>query len=401
MEEPFARACDEGCIRLKDADMGNLSTEHQTARPARALSDGAPTHSKAGAAAPAGDGDDAARWAAVVGRDAQADGAFVYAVRTTGVYCRPSCPARRPKRENVRFFALTREAERAGYRACARCRPSEPSTAQRQARAVEAACAALREDPALPLARLASSAGLSSHHFHRVFKAHTGLTPRAFARGVRTKTLASAFAEGARPVDAAFAAGFNSLSQLYDEAAQSGLTPSALARGAPGEVIVTGAARCSLGGVHVAFSRVGIAAVHLDVEGSPSAGVTFDALFANALLIEGGADFDRLVASVVRAIEEPALAAELPLDVRGTAFECRVFAALRKIPVGTSATYGEIAAAVGAPRAHRAVARACASNRVAVLIPCHRVVRADGALSGYRWGVDTRRALLEAEASHG
>ncbi len=346
------------------------------------------------------------RWTAVCARDGEHDGAFVYAVATTGVYCRPSCPSRRPKRVNVTFYALPREAELAGYRACRRCRPTAMSPAQCHALMVEAACRVLADGP-VPLIDLAAAAGVSAHHFHRIFKAHTGTTPAQYARAGRARRAAEALAAGERPADAAFAAGFASLSRFYDEAAaRFAVAPAALANGGRGEVVVLAFGRCELGVVTVAFSRQGIAAVRLndtEEDGRAEAG----ALFRDALLVDGGEPFDALVADVIAAIGEPGLASELPLDIRGTAFEERVWAALREIPIGSTASYAEVAAAIGAPTSHRAVARACGANKIAVLVPCHRVVRADGSLAGYRWGVERKAALLgwerdrEKEASHG
>lgn len=348
---------------------------------------------------------DAARWAAVLARDTEADGAFVTAVLTTRIYCRPSCPARHPKRQNVRFYDLPREAEAAGFRACLRCRPTETSPHQRAALAVEAACRTLAAAETAPtLAALAAAAGLSPHHFHRTFKAHTGVTPQDYFRAARAKRATEALADGAAPADAAYGAGFGSLSRFYDAAAaRFGMTPSAVRAGGTGEVLVLAQGASSLGVVTVAFSRRGIAAVRLS-DGAEEGRASLEAFYRNALVVDGGADFAALLAEVIARVDEPARAAELPLDIRGTAFEERVWAALRRIPVGSTATYAEVAAALGSPGAHRAVARACASNRIAVLIPCHRVVRSDGSLAGYRWGVERKRALLAAEregAAHG
>lgn len=348
--------------------------------------------------APAG-AQDERRWQAVESRDGDSDGAFVYGVMTTGVYCRPSCPSRRPKRENVAFFALNRDAEAAGLRPCKRCRPHEASLRQRHVLAVETACRTLETSEAAPtLAELSRAAGLSPHHFQRTFKSVTGLTPRQYHAAHRSRRTVSALAREESVTEAAFAGGFQSLSAFYDAAARRhGLAPSAMRRGAPGEAIAVGRASSALGTVTAAFSRSGLVAVRLT--DSPCEGMAqVAALFAHALVLEGGADFDALVAEVARAVDEPALAPELPLDIRGTAFEERVWAALRKIPVASTATYGEIAEAVGQPGAHRAVARACGANRIAVLIPCHRVVRADGSLAGYRWGPQRKAALLAAEA---
>ena len=341
---------------------------------------------------------DEARWTALCTRDAEADGAFVYAVATTGVYCRPSCPSRRPLRRNVTLFDLPREAEAAGYRPCRRCKPTELSTAQRNAAMVEAACARLADGP-LPLDELAAAAGVSAHHFHRTFKAHTGTTPAQYARALRARRATDALAAGERPAGAAFAAGFASLSRFYDEAAERfALAPAALAGKGRGEVIVAAAGPSPLGMVTAAFSRSGIAAVRL-TDTAEEGRAEIAAQFADAILIDGGPPFAALLADVIAAVGEPALAAELPLDIRGTAFEERVWAALRQIPIGTTASYAEVAAAIGAPGAHRAVAKACGANRIAVLVPCHRVVRADGSLAGYRWGVERKRALIAAEAA--
>ncbi|MEM0908884.1 MAG: bifunctional DNA-binding transcriptional regulator/O6-methylguanine-DNA methyltransferase Ada [Pseudomonadota bacterium] len=342
-------------------------------------------------------GDDA--WAAVCARDPAMDGVFVFAVRTTGVYCRPSCPARQPLRQNVTFYALAKDARAAGYRPCKRCRPDEISTHQRDALLVEAACRTLQGAETPPtLKALAHEANLSPHHFHRIFKAHTGVTPKAFGDAARARKTAAALEEGRTVADAAFGTGFQSLSRFYDAVAERfHVSPGALSSGGAGEIIVTAQASFSLGVVTAAFSRRGIASIVLT--DTDSAGMEeIVARFREALFLDGGADFEGLISDVVSAIEEPALAQELPLDIRGTAFEERVWAALRKVPVGTTASYGDIAAAIGAPGAHRAVAKACGANRHAVAIPCHRIVRADGALSGYRWGVERKAALQRNES---
>jgi AraC family transcriptional regulator of adaptative response/methylated-DNA-[protein]-cysteine methyltransferase len=338
------------------------------------------------------------RWEALCARDREADGLFVFAVTTTGVYCRPSCPARRPLRKNVRFFTLSADARAAGFRACRRCRPDEMSTAQRITLAVEAACRTLEnEDRPPPLARLAEEAGFSPHHFHRLFRAQTGLTPKAYGEAARARRTVAALSGADRVTDAAFAAGFQSLSRFYDAAAvRLGMAPAAMKAGGPGEVIVTAQGPSALGIVTAAFSRRGIAAVRLTDTAAEGLGEV-TRLFGKALVVDGGADFEALLGAVIAAVEEPAAAAELPLDIRGTAWEERVWQALRAIPVGTTQSYAEVAAAIGAPTAVRAVARACAANRIAVLIPCHRVVRSDGSLAGYRWGVARKEALLTAE----
>lgn len=339
-------------------------------------------------------------WQAVCERDGEHDGAFVFAVITTGVYCRPSCPARRPRRENVRFFALGREAEAAGFRACKRCRPNDMSKAQRDALAVEAACRLIEAAPTPPtLEDIAAHVGLSAFHFHRIFKEHTGITPRAFGEAARARRAATALASQGGVAAAAFDAGFGSLSQFYDSAAaRFGLAPAAVAAGAPGEVIVTAAAPTPLGVAVAGFSRRGLAALVL-ADDAAAGRAELETRFARALIVDGGAPFAALMTEVAAAVGEPQKASELPLDIRGSAFEERVWQALRKIPIGSTQTYGEVAAAIGAPGAHRAVARACAHNAIAIAIPCHRVVRADGSLAGYRWGVERKRALLESEAA--
>ncbi|MEM8663991.1 MAG: methylated-DNA--[protein]-cysteine S-methyltransferase [Pseudomonadota bacterium] len=272
------------------------------------------------------------------------------------------------------------------------------SRAQTDALALENACRAISTEDAPRLERLAADAGKSAHHFHRLFKAHTGLTPKGFEAAVTGKRMVGALAKGPTVTDAAFAAGFSSLSRFYDAAAERlGLAPSSMLAGGHGEVIVTAQARVELGVVTAAFSRTGVAAITIADEAADGLGEIV-ARFRHAMIVDGGADFDAFMEAVLEGLSEPEKAAELPLDIRGTAFEARVWEALKKIPIGTTASYGEIAAAIGAPTAHRAVARACGSNAHAVAIPCHRVVRADGSLSGYRWGVSRKRALIDAEA---
>ncbi|WP_420393829.1 bifunctional DNA-binding transcriptional regulator/O6-methylguanine-DNA methyltransferase Ada [Acuticoccus sp.] len=340
------------------------------------------------------------RWDAVLARDGDADGAFVFAVTTTGIYCRPSCPARRPRPQNVRYFALAREAEAAGYRACLRCRPTEPSAAQRHALAVEAACRMLQKGD-MTLAELAAAAGMSAHHFHRLFRAHTGLTPKAYAQAVRTRRSVAALGEGGTVADAAFAAGYGSLSRFYAEAAaRLGMSPSVVATGGIGELILTAQRRAPLGVVTAAFSARGVCAVVLSEGAQEGVGEVL-ARLPLATVLDGGPAMAAALDAVVGAVEEPRRAEELPLDIRGTAFEERVWGELRRIPAGTTRSYREVAEAIGAPTAHRAVARACGANRIAVLVPCHRVVRADGGLGGYRWGLERKRALLAREAEGG
>jgi AraC family transcriptional regulator of adaptative response/methylated-DNA-[protein]-cysteine methyltransferase len=339
------------------------------------------------------------RWASVLARDAAADGRFVYSVRTTGVYCRPSCAARRARPENVQFHATREDAERAGFRPCRRCRPDRPSLTERHAAQVTRACRAIEaaEQP-LSLAALAREVGMSAWHFHRVFKSVTGLTPRAYAQARLAERARRELARASRVTDALYDAGYNSSARFYAQSdARLGMTPSAYRAGGAATQIRFAVGECSLGSILVATSERGICAILLGDDPDALARQLQDE-FPKAELIGGEAGFERLVAQVVGFVEAPSLGLALPLDVRGTAFQQRVWQALRELSSGTTASYADIARRIGAPRAVRAVARACAANRLAVAIPCHRVVRNDGAVSGYRWGVARKTALLAAEA---
>ncbi len=343
---------------------------------------------------------DEARLAAVRARDAAADGRFVYSVATTGVYCRPSCTARPARRENIVFHADGAAARAAGFRPCKRCRPDKPPLAARHAAAIAVACRAIdAAEEAPPLAALAATAGMSPYHFHRVFKAATGVTPKAYASARRAARLRSGLEQGERVTDAIFDAGYGSSSRFYEHAGERlGMTPAAFRDGGRNVVLRFAVGRCSLGAIIVAASERGIAAIELGDD--PQALVEgLQDRFPRATLIGGDADFEALVAKVVGFVEAPANGLDLPLDVRGTAFQERVWQALRAIPAGTTATYTDIAAAIGMPKAVRAVAQACGANPAAIAIPCHRVVRTDGSLSGYRWGVERKRALLEREGA--
>ncbi|PXX98389.1 bifunctional DNA-binding transcriptional regulator/O6-methylguanine-DNA methyltransferase Ada [Halomonas sp. LBP4] len=345
---------------------------------------------------------DEARWQAVLNRDTTADGAFVYAVRSTGIYCRPTCSARRPRRENTEFYTDGDAAERAGYRACKRCRPQATSLAQRHARAVARACRLIEASEALPsLDDLADAAGLSRFHFHRVFKATTGLTPKAYGAACRAERVREELLSSETVTDAIFDAGFSSSGRFY--AASSGIlgmTPERYRSGGEGMEIRFALGECALGSILVAASDEGICAISLGDDPDQLLH-ELQERFSAARLIPGDAGFDEWVARVVGFVEAPRLGLSLPLDIRGTAFQRRVWHALTEIPVGSTASYAEVAERIGAPQAVRAVARACAANTLAIAIPCHRVVRTDGTLSGYRWGVERKRALLEREAGHG
>ena len=340
------------------------------------------------------------RWAAVVSRDHTAGGAFFYSVATTGVYCQPGCPSRRPRREHVRFHASREEAEYAGFRACRRCRPDEPPLAERHAEAVASACRLIDAAEEMPgLDALAAEAGMSRFHFHRVFKAATGCTPRAYAAARRANRMRDALRKGGTVTDAVYDAGFGSNGRFYAASPDIlGMAPARFQRGGAGETIRFAVGACSLGAVLVAATAKGVCAILLGDD--PDALVhDLEDRFPRAELVGGDPEFESLVARVVGFVEAPALGLDLPLDIRGTTFQHRVWHALREVPAGATATYGEIAERIGAPGAARAVARACASNPLAVAIPCHRVVRTRGGLSGYRWGVERKRALLDREAA--
>ncbi len=342
--------------------------------------------------------DDSARWAAVQRRDPAADGEFLYSVKTTGVYCRPSCAARPARRENVAFHADPAAAEAAGFRACKRCRPDGPSRAEEQAAAVAAACRTIDSAEELPdLDRLAAGAGMSRFHFHRVFKSVTGVTPKAYAAARRGERVREALASGAGVTEALYDAGYNANSRFYAESAgRLGMRPSAYRAGGKGAVVRFAVGDCSLGAVLVAATDKGVCAILLGDDPEQLVRDLQDR-FAQAELVGADADFEATVARVVGIIDAPGRALDLPLDVRGTAFQQMVWEALRRIPAGRTASYLEIATAIGRPSAVRAVAQACGANALAVAIPCHRVVRSDGDLSGYRWGVERKRELLKRE----
>jgi AraC family transcriptional regulator, regulatory protein of adaptative response / methylated-DNA-[protein]-cysteine methyltransferase len=338
-------------------------------------------------------------WRAVVAHDASFDGKFYYAVASTGVYCRPSCAARRPKRENVSFFTATAAAERAGFRACKRCRPGEAPPARANAEKVAAACRLIETtDETLKLDALAEAVGLSPYHFHRLFKAATGVTPKAYASAHRRSRVRDRLGKSGTVTEAIYDSGFNSNGRFYAGAVEAlGMTPTDFRQGGRNQVLRYAIGACSLGQVLVAASQKGISAIMLGDDPEDLLR-HLQGQFPRAQLISGDTSFERLVAKVIAFVDNPAKGLDLPLDVQGTAFQQRVWDALRRIPAGRTRTYTEIADEIGAPTAARAVAGACASNRIAVAIPCHRVVRSGGAISGYRWGVERKRALLDKEA---
>jgi AraC family transcriptional regulator of adaptative response/methylated-DNA-[protein]-cysteine methyltransferase len=347
--------------------------------------------------------EDDPRWKAVTTRDASADGGFVYAVKTTGIYCRPSCPSRAPNRQNVGFFTTPAEAEAAGFRACLRCRPGGRSAAELNAEIVARACRAIEgaEAPSR-LDALATAVGMSPHHLHRQFKAIVGVTPHAYGAAHRAKRLRAELEDEKSSVtEAIYGAGYSSSSRFYENSdALLGMTPTAFRRGGARETIRFAVGQCSLGAVLVAATQKGVCAIMLGDD--PEALLRdLQDRFPAADLIGGDGDFEALVARVVGLVEAPALGLDLPLDVRGTAFQQRVWQALRDIPAGATNSYREVAERIGQPSAVRAVAQACGANEIAVAIPCHRVVRLDGSISGYRWGVERKRALLSREGANG
>lgn len=340
------------------------------------------------------------RWAAVTARDPAADGRFFYSVATTGVYCRPSCASRQARPANVRFHLSAAEAEAAGFRPCKRCRPGQPSLDRAHAAMATAACRAIEAAETPPsLGQLAAAAGLSPHHFHRVFKAATGVTPRAYAAAHRATRLREALPAAATVTEAVYDAGFNSGGRFYAQSdALLGMTPSRYRTGGAGEEIRFAVGRSSLGVILAARSGRGVCAILMGEEAEALVRDLRDR-FPRATLVGGDPAFEHEVAAVVALVEAPALGLDLPLDVRGTAFQDRVWRALQTVPAGTTVSYAELASRIGSPAAVRAVAGACAANPLAVAIPCHRAVRTDGGLSGYRWGVERKRALLEREAA--
>ena len=337
-------------------------------------------------------------WAALASRDTSADGAFVYAVRTTGVYCRPGCASRMPRRENVAFYPDPAAAEAAGVRPCKRCRPNEASVAERQVAAIGRACALIRACDTLPsLTELADAARLSRFHFHRVFKQITGATPREWGKTYRLGRFAARLDAGESVADAVYAAGFGASSRAYEAAPNGlGMTPGARRHGGRGETIRFTTVRTGLGWALVAATTRGICMTALGDERA-ALEAELRRRFPAALIWPADAALTAWAERIVRFITRPDAQPDLPLDIRGTAFQALVWRALLKIPPGRTASYSEIAAALGRPSAVRAVAQACASNKLAVLVPCHRVVRSDGDLAGYRWGIERKRALLARE----
>lgn len=338
------------------------------------------------------------KYNAVARRDKNADGKFYYSIKTTGVYCRPSCAARLALRKNVGFHDSCEDAERAGFRACKRCQPNSKSLTELYSDKVAAACRMIEtaeEAPSLDV--LAKTAAMSKFHFHRVFTKFTGLTPKAYTKAHRAEQFRKSLSTRNTVTEAIYEAGFNSNSRFYTESSKMlGMKPKNYRRGGTGETIRFAVGECSLGSILVAASEKGVCAISLGSDPNKLVRELQDR-FPQAQFVGKDKDFERVVAQVVGFVEEPKVGLDLPLDVRGTAFQQRVWKALREIPAGTTKSYAEVAERIGLRKSVRAVASACARNTIAVAIPCHRVVRSDGNLSGYRWGIERKRSLLNRE----
>ena len=342
---------------------------------------------------------DERRWQAVCERDARADGQFVFAVLTTGVCCRPSCRSRRALRENVRFYPDVATAQAEGFRPCKRCQPEKSDPQQQKVEKVAAACRLLEQETPMTLEALARQAALSPFHFHRLFKSVTGMTPKAWQQAWRARRLREALGQGAKITDAALSAGFPDNSSYYQQAdAALGMTGRQFRRGGEDLDITWVCGDGPLGRCLVAESERGVCAV-LPGESDALLCAELASLFPNARLHPGDEAFRQRVAQVFSHLDDPRQPFSLPLDLRGTAFQLQVWQALRQIPAGETRSYRQVAQSIGRPRAVRAVASACAANKLALVIPCHRVVREDGALSGYRWGTARKALLLAREAS--
>jgi AraC family transcriptional regulator of adaptative response/methylated-DNA-[protein]-cysteine methyltransferase len=349
-----------------------------------------------GAKEPIQDGTDE-RWTAVVARDRTAIGRFVYAVRSTGVYCRPGCASRLPNRKNVRFFDSWAQAEAAGYRACKRCRPKHSATADSAAEQLIRACRFIDQSQSASLREIAGHVGLSPHYLHRVFRRRLGVTPKQYASARRTERLKVQLSLGEPVTRAIYAAGFATSGRCYAQAAGIlGMTPKQFRDRGKAVSIRFATAACDLGRVLVAVTERGVCQIAL---GESDAALRADLLtrFPAARRVAHDRRLAELLRAVVSLIESPTAAPSFPLDIRGTAFQQQVWLALQSVPPGKTLSYSELAAAIGRPRAVRAVASAVAANALAVAVPCHRVIRSDGGLGGYRWGTERKKALLERE----
>jgi AraC family transcriptional regulator of adaptative response/methylated-DNA-[protein]-cysteine methyltransferase len=337
-------------------------------------------------------------WQATLQRDTRADGSFFFAVRSTQIYCRPSCPARRPLRRNILFFRTTQDAERQGFRACRRCRPKHQDSAIELVQRVAALLAGSEDEPPR-LNSVAAEVNASPAQLRRAFRRATGLSPKEFEQALRLTRFKKMLRDGSSVTDALYACGYGSSSRLYEKTnAHLGMTPASYRKGGEGMVINYTVADTSLGKVLVAATQRGVSAVYF--AGSERAlAEELHREYPRAEIVEARAGNDGWLKEIVRRVEGNAPSVELPLDIQATAFQRRVWQELQKIPRGTTRTYLQIAKSLGKPRSVRAVARACATNPVSVVVPCHRVIRSDGALAGYRWGLSRKEKLLEREAT--
>ncbi len=338
-------------------------------------------------------------WDAVLKKDFSRDGQFYFAVKTTGIYCRPSCPSRTPKRANVSFYSTTAAAREAGFRACLRCAPDGLSKRQQQTQAILQACRAIEDQTErISLNDLAEKVGLSPHHFHRLFKDVTGVTPHDYFKARQIAQIGESIKNSTSVTEAIYDAGFSSSGRFYENTdAMLGMTPKAYKASGEGEHIRAGVKQSALGLVLVAATNKGICTIEFGQDAQQLM-QTLRERFRNAVIVAQDAQFDSWLTTILSHLTLPKKALALPLDIRGTAFQQQVWNALQEIPLGSTVSYAQVANRIGKPKAVRAVATACASNVIALAIPCHRVVRGNGELSGYRWGVERKRQLLEQES---